>query len=146
MVDRKEVYHIESIIKQALLVVKNQKKQEKQEKQKKYIFGFLTTRLVQEENELKNNIEFWIIEFYMLNPRHIGLQNLLTETNEIIEDMKVILDLSFENLNLFGRVHDVGNVIHEKTLISELIQEKQRIIETIMEYTKNSVKYFIKLI
>lgn len=143
MLDRKEVYHIESIINQALLVVK---------KQEKYIFDFLTRTHVQEENELKNKIDFWIREFYMLNPKHIGLQNLLTietetetENNQIIQDMKVILNLSFENLKRLERVHDVGNYI-DKTTLSELIQEKQKIIEKIMEYTKNSVNDFITLI
>ena len=140
MVDINEVYHMESIIKQALLVVKKQKQKQK------YIIGFLTRTLVQEENELKNKIDFWIREFYMLNPRHIGLQNLLTiEPNRIIQDMKAILYESFEDLNLLARVHDLGHYIDEKTL-SELKKEKQKIIEKIMEYTKNSVNDFIKLI
>jgi hypothetical protein len=132
---------MESIIKQALLVVKKPKQ--------KYIFGFLTRTLVQEENELKNKIDFWIREFYMLNPRHIGLQNLLTiEPNRIIQDMEDILDESFKNLDLLApraRVHDLGHYIDEKTL-SELKQEKQKIIEKIVEYTENSVNDFIKLI
>jgi hypothetical protein len=150
MVDIKEVYHIESIIKQALLVVKKQKKQEKQEK---YMLGFLIRRThVQEENELKNKIDFWIREFYMLNPRHIGLQNLLTietetetEPNRIIQDMKAILHESFDNVDRLARVHDVGNFIDEKTL-SELKEEKQKIIKKIIEHTKISVNDFITLI